>query len=940
LFYRILSCEFSFVIIPVNETEYTKLKNMLHIHYLFCKDTIIEGNIMKEFIIHGERIYLMKLKENQKQDMQYSDRNHYAYAICTSGSTGAPKVVKVMHACIIPNILDLKAKLNIQKCDKIAQFTSFTFDPSIIEIFLALSSAGTLFMSSKSLKNNANRFLEVAYSSQITVLQMTPSVFLYNWTTERLKATILSGNTSLRVLLLGGEPFPKLELFLEAKHPSNNTRFYNIYGITELSCWASINEIITTDMQSNTQYLGQVLSQTTFQVKNEKGELVSNGTGFLYIGSGSRICVIDDENVQDLNLPLFRDSGDIVYIDEESRIFYKGRSNNIIKRFGNKIHLTELEKFVLQVKFIKNCYVLWDESHHKLYLCLATKEKVTDYSIMNNVMVEHLQNLHPLYRPDKILFLEHFEFTSSGKISTNFLKKCIDEQMINTVTNNTDTQKVEEILRSLWRNSLNGENSGFLKLGGTSIIALQISSTMSKQMNVEFPELIGMLLNDATIDECFNYVTSIISDVKDTTINSFKSAPNNKQIIPLIHNLVQDKVLLKQSNAQNYDSGSVIRKTPVYKYQWHKCKGHINIESASIDNVSKLQYNTISKIEILKTFNLYKCIDASPIIFRYSDEKTYATVGSHSGLITTLQLELESCFPAFTVKLPDRIEASVLILDDFRGIVGCYDGNVYCIDLKTGKVIWKHQTGDVVKCSAVACKERRKIFVGSYDCYIYCLSIKDGLEIWKDKTSSGSISASGCLHLPSDCVLFGTLDGSCLALEQSSGKVIWRHKLTDPIFIPPVTLSTGLVLFCSVTGTLICFDIEINVKMWQYKVNGNVFAYVVKQNDPLTRRESIILASQNKNLYHLESTDANFRTQPTLKYVLSLESPVFATPWCENNILFIACTDGTLYIYNFITNTLTKTEKLPGEVFSSPVVYNDIVIIGCRDNNIYVLKLI
>lgn len=308
--------------------------------------------------------------------------------------------------------------------------------------------------------------------------------------------------------------------------------------------------------------------------------------------------------------------------------------------------------------------------------------------------------------------------------------------------------------------------------------------------------------------------------------------------------------------------------------------------------------------------------------------------------ISLFGLGQESYIITFTVKLPNRIEASVLISDHFRGIVGCYDGNVYCLDLKTGIVVWKYQTGGIVKCSAVFCKERRTIFVGSYNYYVYCLSVKDGSEIWKVKGSNGSISASGFLHSPTNSVLFGTLDGSCLALEQVSGRVLWKHKLIDPIFVAPVTLDNGLVLFCSVTGILSCFDIEVNVEMWKYKINGNVFSYIVKQYDKLRSCENIILASQNKQVYCLQSTDFNFRTKPTLKYVLNLHSPIFATPWCEDNILFIACTDGTLYIYNFTTNRLTKTEKLPGEVFSSPVVDNDIAVVGCRDNNVYVLKLI
>lgn len=82
---------------------------------------------------------------------------HFAYAIATSGSTGIPKVVKVPHSCILPNIINLKKILDVTKSDKIAQLTSFTFDPSIVEIFLSLYCAATLFMVSKSLNNETDR---------------------------------------------------------------------------------------------------------------------------------------------------------------------------------------------------------------------------------------------------------------------------------------------------------------------------------------------------------------------------------------------------------------------------------------------------------------------------------------------------------------------------------------------------------------------------------------------------------------------------------------------------------------------------------------------------------------------------------------------------------------------------------------------------------------
>lgn len=56
------------------------------------------------------------------------------------------------------------------------------------------------------------------------------------------------------------------------------------------------------------------------------------------------------------------------------------------------------------------------------------------------------------------------------------------------------------------------------------------------------------------------------------------------------------------------------------------------------------------------------------LIFR---TELYATVGSHFGIICTVDL-LETDNKSYEVKLPNRIEASVLVLAEFHGIVGKY----------------------------------------------------------------------------------------------------------------------------------------------------------------------------------------------------------------------------------------------------------------------------
>jgi len=128
----------------------------LHVNYIFTKYVTSNRDIVYQFDIHGQSIYLTKLRNVQEKNI---NRKWYrfAYAIATSGSTGIPKIVKVPHSCILPNIVDLRRILNVTNSDKIAQLTNFTFDPSIVEIFLSLFCAATLFMVSKSLKSEANR---------------------------------------------------------------------------------------------------------------------------------------------------------------------------------------------------------------------------------------------------------------------------------------------------------------------------------------------------------------------------------------------------------------------------------------------------------------------------------------------------------------------------------------------------------------------------------------------------------------------------------------------------------------------------------------------------------------------------------------------------------------------------------------------------------------
>lgn len=143
-----------------------------------------------------------------------------------------------------------------------------TFDPSVVDIFLALSSGAQLLIVPNVIKKMPNRLAELLFNDhKTTVLQASvePVVFVRQYSLfvqcsfsllsqvtptlllrfghRILKQDVLSCGSSLRVLALGGEACPSPALLESWRHEDNKTKIYNIYGITEVSCWASCYRI-------------------------------------------------------------------------------------------------------------------------------------------------------------------------------------------------------------------------------------------------------------------------------------------------------------------------------------------------------------------------------------------------------------------------------------------------------------------------------------------------------------------------------------------------------------------------------------------------------------------------------------------------------------------------------------------------------------------------
>lgn len=194
-----------------------------------------------------------------------------------------------------------------------------TFDPSVVDIFLALSSGAQLLIVPALMKRRPGGLAQLLFRDhRVTVLQagfsrwrfqldaetglvverslspqVTPSL-LQSFSRRVLQRDVLSSGSPLRVLALGGEACPAAALLRSWRHEDNQTCIYNIYGITEVSCWASAYRIPESQLQRpqlssccstpSSVPLGQPLMDTVLEVRDERGRLVTEGEGQLFVG--------------------------------------------------------------------------------------------------------------------------------------------------------------------------------------------------------------------------------------------------------------------------------------------------------------------------------------------------------------------------------------------------------------------------------------------------------------------------------------------------------------------------------------------------------------------------------------------------------------------------------------------------------------------------------
>ncbi|KAM9143776.1 beta-alanine-activating enzyme isoform 3-T4 [Pangshura tecta] len=819
----------------------------------------------------------LKSKTSQSGYMDVRQQHSLAYILHTSGTTGIPRIVRVPHKCIVPNILHLQSLFKITPHDLLFLASPLTFDPSVVELFIALTSGASLLIVPNPIKMMPLKLSATLFHRhRVTVLQATPT-FLRRFGAQLIKSTVLSTSTSLRVLALGGEAFPALNVLRSWKGRENKTHVFNLYGITEVSSWATcyrIPEVLSSDLRFDSSVpLGSPLLGTTVEVRDATGSAVLDGEGQVFIGGKERICFLDDEVTVPLNT--MRETGDFVRV-KDAEMFFLGRKDNQIKRHGKRLNIDYVQQAAEGLCHVEACAVTWYQQE-KLILFVIPKDNLARDTL------KELQKHLPAYAiPDELVLIETLPFTLHGKIDVSELHK-IYSNHLNSRRHDSKLSGADELwerLQYLWKSVLGlpddsrsiSKDSLFLCSGGDSLKSLRFHDEIENLAGKAIPGLLEVILS-SSIAEVYQHVLKAIfpsedqimnhntgkrklnensgeefhgEDIKPKSRRYFNAATGLIAFIALnrgnrMLSMTSPGSLMSPYNAgqagtelgqQASYSSAVTSNTMKYEVTENKSgKSRSSPEIASKANEtgthsveqapSKMPEKLI--LHVRWKSNMGKCVDASPLVITPAKDDLSATVyvGSHSH--TMQAIDLHSGKIKWERILGDRIESSACVskCGNFI-IVGCYNGLVYVLRSHNGEIHCIFTTEDAVKSSAVVHPSTGLVYIGSHDQHIYALDIYKEEHVWKLHCEGGAVFSSPYLSILPDHLYAATLGGLLLAVNPDTGNKIWKSSCGKPLFSSPHCSEQYVCIGC-VDGNVYCFS-HSGEKVWQFSTSGPVFS--------------------------------------------------------------------------------------------------------------------
>jgi D-alanine--poly(phosphoribitol) ligase subunit 1 len=346
------------------------------------------------------------------------------YILFTSGSTGEPKGVVITLA----NLNHYLAWMNgahpfREQCEVFLNHAPFTFDLSVHDIYLTLSTGNTMFSLTKEHATNLPALFAALKRCDATMWMSTPSFAQLCMIERGFNAQMIPRMS--RFFLCGETLAPETASQLIDRFPA--AEVWNTYGPTEATV-AVTGVQITREIVAkwNPLPIGRVMPGTRILIRGEDGKTVPPGERGEIVIAGPNVSPgylkrpdLTEKAFHPLDDTRAYRTGDWGR-DRDGLVFCEGRMDSQIKLHGNRIELGDLEANLRALPEVADAVVLPVNKGGKVdsltaFIVLSVARQGTDLE-QSAKMKAHLGERLPVYMvPRKFHFLDSFPMNNNGK---------------------------------------------------------------------------------------------------------------------------------------------------------------------------------------------------------------------------------------------------------------------------------------------------------------------------------------------------------------------------------------------------------------------------------------------------------------------------------------------------------------------------------------------
>lgn len=346
------------------------------------------------------------------------------YILFTSGSTGEPKGVVITLANLTHFVDWMCGEQHFTEGGEMfLNQAPFSFDLSVMDLYLSLATGGTLVSVTKDDIANLRNLYDVFRHQRISSWVSTPSFAALCLIEKSFAQPMLP---ALRRFLFCGETLPNevaaalLDRFPEAE-------VWNTYGPTEATvATTSIRVDRAVLAKYSPMPVGAAMPGTRLYIRGEDGAQVPEGERGEIVIAGPNVSPGYLNRPDLTERAFFQTDGTQAYRtgdwgrEREGLFFFEGRMDNQVKVNGFRIELGDLEANLRALEGIADAVVLPVEKAGRIdslaaFIVERDRTEGSDFersAKLKNRLAERL----PAYMvPRKILFLDSFPMTPNGK---------------------------------------------------------------------------------------------------------------------------------------------------------------------------------------------------------------------------------------------------------------------------------------------------------------------------------------------------------------------------------------------------------------------------------------------------------------------------------------------------------------------------------------------